>query len=102
VSNEYSESACIVAENLCKTYRRGVEKCVRLQDVSFSIRSGELVSIVGQSGSGKTTLLNLIGCMDVPTSGTLHLGTQDIAQLDERARTQLRREQIGLSFSTSA
>ena len=98
VSNEYSESACIVAENLCKTYRRGVEEVRALQDVSFSIRSGELVSIVGQSGSGKTTLLNLIGCMDVPTSGTLRLGTQDIAQLDERARTQLRREQIGFVF----
>jgi putative ABC transport system ATP-binding protein len=69
-----------------------------LRDVSFTIRSGELVGIVGQSGSGKTTLLNLMGCMDVPTSGVLRLGEQDIAHLNERARTQLRREQIGFVF----
>lgn len=98
VPHEYSQSPCITAEKLCKTYRRGVEEVHALRDVSFTIGTGELVSIVGQSGSGKTTLLNLIGCMDAPTSGSLRLADQDVAQLSERDRTQLRREQIGFVF----
>lgn len=98
VPHEYSQSPCITAEKLCKTYRRGVEEVHALRDVSFAIGTGELVSIVGQSGSGKTTLLNLIGCMDAPTSGSLRLADQDVAQLSERDRTQLRREQIGFVF----
>jgi putative ABC transport system ATP-binding protein len=98
VPHEYSQSPCIAAANLCKTYRRGVEEVHALRDVSFTIGTGELVSIVGQSGSGKTTLLNLIGCMDTPTSGKLRLRDQDVAQLSERERTQLRREQIGFVF----
>jgi putative ABC transport system ATP-binding protein len=98
IPDEYSEGAFISAENLCKTYRRGIEEVHALRDVSFAIPSGELVAVVGQSGSGKTTLLNLMGCMDVPTSGVLRLGGQNIGQLNEMARTRLRREQIGFVF----
>jgi putative ABC transport system ATP-binding protein len=98
VPAEYSQNSCIVAQNLCKSYKRGVEEVHALQEVSFTIHRGELVSVVGQSGSGKTTLLNLIGCMDVPTSGRLLFESEDIGQFSERARTQLRREHIGFIF----
>ena len=69
-----------------------------LRGVSFSVRRGELVAIVGPSGAGKTTLLNLVGCMDTPTSGSLQFLDRPVQDLTERERTRLRREQIGFVF----
>jgi putative ABC transport system ATP-binding protein len=88
----------IEALDLRKTYRRGTEEVHALDGVTFDIHSGEFVAVVGPSGAGKTTLLNLIGCLDVPTSGTLRVGGQDVAGLSERALTRLRREQVGFVF----
>jgi putative ABC transport system ATP-binding protein len=88
----------ISAEGLTKTYQRGREPVHALDGISFEIRQAEFVAITGPSGAGKTTLLNLLGCMDVPTSGTLRIAGHAVQGLDEPARTQLRREQIGFVF----
>jgi len=90
--------AAVVAAGLGKSYPRGRETVEALKEASFEIRSGEFVAIVGPSGSGKTTLLNLLGCMDTPTAGTLHLGGQEVSGLSEPERTRLRRDRIGFVF----
>ena len=69
-----------------------------LRGVSFSVRRGELVAIVGPSGSGKSTLLHIMGTLERPTSGVLRIGGIDAAQLDDRALSQLRARQIGFVF----
>src|SRR5262249_55471764 len=86
------------AVTLTKVYRRGTEEVRALDGVSFAIERGEFVAVVGPSGAGKTTLLNLIGCMDVPTSGTLRFAGQEVQGMSERALTRFRREQIGFVF----
>ena len=69
-----------------------------LEDVSLTVRRGEYVAIVGESGVGKSTLLNLIAGLDVPDAGELLLESTDLARLDERARTALRRARMGFVF----
>ena len=69
-----------------------------LRGVSLRIQPGEFVAIVGQSGSGKSTLLNVMGAMDRPVSGAVRLNGRDLAQLDEEARTQIRRREVGFVF----
>ena len=59
----------IKIENLCRDFEVGSETVHALREVSFSIRAGEFVTIMGTSGSGKSTLLNMLGCLDIPTSG---------------------------------
>jgi putative ABC transport system ATP-binding protein len=88
----------ISAQGLTKIYQRGSEAVHALDIISFEIREGEFVAITGPSGAGKTTLLNLLGCMDVPTSGTLCIAGHPVQGLDEHDRTRLRREQIGFVF----
>jgi len=93
-----TESVAVLATGLGKSYRRGIEVVHALREVSFEIRSGEFVAIVGASGSGKTTLLNLLGCMDTPSMGNLQLGGRDVSRLSEVGRTQLRRDRLGFVF----
>ena len=69
-----------------------------LDDVGIRIKQGEFVAIMGPSGSGKTTLLNLLSCLDAPTDGRYFLDGLDTSSLNERERTQARREKIGLVF----
>jgi putative ABC transport system ATP-binding protein len=94
----------IQAEALSKHYAGSVEggrseKLVQaLCEVWFEVRAGERVAIVGRSGSGKSTLLSLLGALDRPTSGTLRLSGVDLSTLSERARTDVRRHQIGFVF----
>jgi putative ABC transport system ATP-binding protein len=75
--------------------RRGVSA---LKDVTFDIEPGEMVSIVGPSGSGKSTLLNLIGGLDRPTAGQIHVDGQPLAGLSDDGLTRLRRDKIGFVF----
>lgn len=90
------------ARGLGRTYRRGSEEIPALDGVEIAIRRGEFVSFMGPSGSGKTTLVNLLGCLDNPTSGELHLCGRMIfghgKPLSEKALTLVRRELFGYVF----
>ncbi len=71
-----------------------------LHDISLTIHEGELVAIVGPSGSGKSTLMNVIGCLDVPTSGTYHFDAHDVSTLDDDALAELRSTEISFVFQS--
>lgn len=88
----------VSATGLTKIYERGRERVRALDRVTFTIQRGEFVAVVGPSGSGKSTLLNIVGCMDAPTSGSLELAGRSVQDLNESARTQLRRKEIGFVF----
>ena len=91
----------IEARRLEKTYALGEETPVAaLRGVSFEVRAGELVSIMGASGSGKSTLLNLLGCLDRPTAGEYLLDGVEAGRLDANARAELRNSKIGFVFQS--
>ena len=82
-----------------KTYLSEGEEAVRaLAGVSFSVAAGEMVALVGPSGCGKSTLLNLIGCIDLPSSGTVEVDGRATSQLNDDALTALRRDRVGTVF----
>ena len=76
----------------------GKRRVTALEDINIEVARGELVSIIGPSGSGKSTLLNLIGGLDQPTSGEIHIDGQSIARLTDDKLTHLRRDKIGFIF----
>jgi putative ABC transport system ATP-binding protein len=88
----------VAARNLSKTYQLGEQAVHALRDVTFQIQHGEFVAIMGPSGSGKSTLMNLIGALDVPTSGELRLVGVDVATLDRDQLAGLRNHTIGFVF----
>lgn len=86
------------AEHLSKSYQMGEIEVKALQDASFEIQEGEFVVILGPSGSGKSTLLNIIGGMDLPTSGRVFLRDEEITAYNERELTEYRRNKVGFVF----
>ena len=88
----------IVLRDVQKTYRLGEQSVRALDNISFQICEGEFVAIVGPSGSGKSTVMNLLGALDVPTAGSLHLGGKDTATLSSDALAELRNRTIGFVF----
>jgi putative ABC transport system ATP-binding protein len=84
--------------NLCKTYIQGKIPVHALNDVSFDVKKGEFLSIVGPSGSGKSTLLSMIGLLDKSTSGSIFIDGLEIAGIKDSEAPKLRREKIGFVF----
>jgi putative ABC transport system ATP-binding protein len=85
---------------LTRTYRLGATPVPALHGVDIAIRRGEFVVLTGPSGSGKTTLINLLGLLDRPDAGTLHLDGRPVDALDEDARADLRRDRFGFVFQS--
>ena len=85
-------------KEISKTYGSGEAAVEALKNVSFSVEKGEFVAIVGESGSGKSTLLNMIGALDVPTSGKVIIDGKDIMSMKDNAATIFRRRNIGFIF----
>ena len=85
-------------ENVCKDYYQGKEPVHVLHDITMSVEQGEYIAIMGPSGSGKTTLMNVLGCLDVPTSGTYALEGQDIGSMSDDALADVRNQSIGFVF----
>lgn len=81
-----------------KIYETGDTKVYALDGVSFSIYDGEFVAIIGQSGSGKSTCMNIIGCLDVPTSGTYLLHGTDVSRLTDDEQAEIRNKTLGFIF----
>lgn len=87
-------------ENICKSYSSGEDDVYALQDVSLRVRQGEFVAVLGPSGSGKTTLMNIIGCLDVPTTGSYVLAGQDVHDMSEKELARIRNKEIGFIFQS--
>lgn len=91
-------SALVDIRDICKIYNPGENEVRALDHVSVAINEGEFVAIIGQSGSGKSTLMNMLGCLDVPTSGTYLLHGQDVSTLDDNELSDIRNREIGFIF----
>lgn len=85
-------------KNICKDYPQGKNVVQVLKDISLNVEAGEYIAIMGPSGSGKTTLMNIIGCLDVPTSGSYLLDEADISREKDARMADIRNRQIGFVF----
>ena len=88
----------IELKDVYKIYQMGEETVHALDGVSLTIDQGEFVAIVGSSGSGKSTAMNIIGCLDVPTSGTYHLGGVDVSTMEDDQQADIRNKMLGFIF----
>jgi len=90
--------AVLACQHLEKTYDQGPQKVSVLKDVNLSVAPGERIAVVGSSGSGKTTLLNLLGGLDLPTSGEVLVGGRNLAEVSETERGLLRNRHLGFVY----
>jgi len=93
-------SNVIEAHDLTKIYKMGEVEVQALRGVSFTIKRGEVISIMGPSGSGKTTLMNMLGCLDRPTSGEYILDGEAVASLDDDQLADIRNRKVGFVFQS--
>ena len=92
--------ATLCLREVIKTYDMGDDKVHALRGVSLDVGKNEYIAIMGPSGSGKSTLMNVIGCLDVPTSGSYSLEGQAVAEMSENQLAEVRNRQIGFVFQT--
>ena len=88
----------IELKDVYKIYQMGEETVHALDGISLTVDPGEFVAIVGSSGSGKSTAMNIIGCLDVPTSGTYHLGGVDVSTMEDDQQADIRNKMLGFIF----
>lgn len=92
------EEALIKVKDLCKIYNPGENEVRALDHVNLEIQKGEFVAIIGQSGSGKSTFMNMLGCLDVPTSGEYYLNGTDVSTMKDNELSVVRNLEIGFIF----
>ena len=92
--------ALIELDHIGKTYDLGLTKVTALHDINVAIEPGEFVAIIGQSGSGKSTLMNILGCLDVPSTGRYRLAGRDVSELSDDELADVRNLEIGFIFQS--
>lgn len=97
IDNQISQPL-IEFHDIYKIYKMGDSEVHAIDGISLQIKQGEYVAFVGKSGSGKSTCMNIIGCLDVPTSGTYRLGGQDVSELNDDELATIRNKMLGFIF----
>ena len=92
--------AILKLTDICKDYQQGREPVRVLKNINLTVEKGDYLAIMGPSGSGKTTLMNIIGCLDVPTSGSYELDGKDLKDLNDDALAEIRNRHIGFVFQS--
>lgn len=92
------DEIAVKTENVVRTYKIGNNEVQALRGVSFEIKQGEFLAIMGPSGSGKSTCMNMIGCLDRPTSGTIQINGKYTSKMSEKELAVLRNRTIGFVF----
>jgi putative ABC transport system ATP-binding protein len=95
-------SSIIKTENVCRSFHTGRDVVHALKNISISVEKGTLTVLRGRSGSGKTTLINLLGALDMPNEGNIFFNLQDITNMSETKRDELRRKEMGFVFQSIA
>jgi putative ABC transport system ATP-binding protein len=90
----------ISVKNITKVYKTGDDETQALKGVTFDIKEGEFVAIMGPSGSGKSTLMHIIGALDTPTAGSYHLDKHDVSKLSDDELAAIRSDKIGFVFQS--
>ena len=100
VNGQHRPAALISMREIWKTYQMGNEEVHALHGVSFEVRKGEYIAIIGPSGSGKSTLMNLIGCLDTPSNGEYWLNGKNVSEMDDDELARIRNQEVGFVFQT--
>ena len=100
VGQEFVSKSMIEINNITKTYGSGDTAFQALKGISFTIKDGEFIAIMGPSGSGKSTLMHILGCLDTPTTGTYFLDGKDVSTLTDEELADIRRLHVGFVFQS--